>query len=86
MTIHFDRLSGQIGYISCEVVSFFFPLVTPILVAVCLAFRVEGNLHVLGTEDKIEVQDQEFYTWLFSKPVGKTGMWKTKNDVYEKCR
>lgn len=45
VTIHFGRLSGQIGYISCEVVSFF-PSITPILVAVCLAFRVKGNLHV----------------------------------------
>lgn len=40
----------------------------------------------VGTEDKIEVRDREFYTCLFSKLVGKTGMWKTKNDVYEKCR
>lgn len=43
VTIHFGKLSDQIGDISCEVVSSYF-LITPILVVVCLAFSVKGNL------------------------------------------
>lgn len=46
MTIHFGRWSDQIGYVSCEDMSCFSPLITPILVDVSLAFRIKGNLHV----------------------------------------
>lgn len=58
MITHFGRLSDQIGYISCGVVSLFFFLITAILEAVCLAFSVKGELHVweLFFKDEAELQ------------------------------
>lgn len=67
---------------------FYLPPMTPILVAVCLAFRVKRKSPCMGTVFRgwgREVQLQEFYSWPFGKPVWKTGVWKNKNDVYEKC-
>lgn len=82
MTIHFGRWSDQIAYISCEDMSCFSPLITPILVDVSLAFRIKGNLHVweLFLKDE-KVQLREFYIWLFSKSVWKNEHVKNKNDV-----
>lgn len=77
VTVHFGKLSGQIGYISWEVVSSYF-LITPTLVVVCLAFRVKGNLHVwelfLKEGGKGTALRNQQLMW--SIAVWKTGTWK----------
>jgi len=86
VTIHFGRLSDQIGYISWEVVSSYF-LITPTLVVVCLAFRVKGNLHVweLFLKEGGRGAAPGSLQLTCSMAVWKTGTWENKNDVYEKC-
>lgn len=81
MTTHFGRLFGQIGYILSEVVRFLGspPPIIPILVAGSCMFVLQSQrkspcVGTVFSEDEVEEQLQEFYSWLFSNPVGKTGM------------
>lgn len=78
MAINIGRLSNQVGYIFCDILSLF--LIPSILVAVCLPFAVKGHLHVrkLAYKDGTEEQVQEFHSRPFSHVPGKQVHAKTK--------